>query len=111
MVEGKDPKRPTKRDYYEGMAAQGDPEAIAELEAAKEPPHHAGHVWRYFHDLHASERPSNGFSVCRIPRASIRVWERDEGVRLAAWERQAILRLDALYVKVTSEQQAEGRGD
>lgn len=106
MVEGKDPKRPTKREYHQGMAEQGDLESVALLEAVKFPPHHAAHVWRWFNDLHQT-RPASGFGPCRIPRTEIRAWERDERIRLADWERQAILRLDALWVRITNQQMAE----
>lgn len=94
------------REYLQGVADQGDLESIAELEAVQEPPHHAAHVWRWFRDLHQT-RPTNGMGPCRIPRLEIRAWEQDERIRLADWERQAILRLDALWVRVTGEQLAD----
>jgi len=96
--------RTTLREQLEILAGHGDQESIDALDEVKAPPRHAEHVWRYFHEIHETERPVTGMGPCRIPRFAIRGWERDECVRLAGWERQAILKLDALWVKSVSTQ-------
>jgi hypothetical protein len=38
-------------------------------------------------------------SVSPLTRGEIRIWEEDEGVVLDAWERRAILDLDAAWIR------------
>ncbi|MCC7267879.1 MAG: hypothetical protein IT546_11135 [Caulobacteraceae bacterium] len=91
------------------MARQGDAEAISELEGAPKLPPLASHLWAIFLDLSAT-RQSTGFGVGRITRHDIRIWEEDEGRQLDRWERRALLRLDAAYLKSMAESAKEGSG-
>lgn len=93
------------RNHLEVYARDGDPESIAELAAAADPPQPTEYLWGYFLDLH-STRTGNGFGPCRLSRLEIRLWEEDEGVALAHWERRAIMALDACWLTATAEQQA-----
>lgn len=96
MGEGK--SRTTVREHLEAAARQGDPEAIAELEAAPPLPPLAAHIWLTFLDLHAT-RPSTGMGVSRLSRLDVQAWERDEGQALEPWERRALMAIDAAWLK------------
>ncbi len=48
-------------------------------------------------------RTSNGFGPARLTRPEIHAWEADEGVTLDRWERQAVMKLDALYIQQKKE--------
>lgn len=39
---------------------------------------------------------------CRLTRAEIRLWEEDESVQLAPWERRAIFHLDEEWIAAMS---------
>lgn len=56
------------------------------------------HLWEYFVQLGAT-RQNNGMGPSPLSRAEIRLWEEDEAVELARWERRAILDLDALWLR------------
>lgn len=73
----------------------GDPGSLAELDAVPELPALAAHVWGYFVDLRRTASGGGGMGPTYITRQDIRLWEQDEAVRLAPWERRAILDLDA----------------
>lgn len=78
------------------MAAQGDPESIAELASLPTLPPHGEHLWRWFAELSAL-RTSSGMGLNRITRAEIHAWEADEGQSLELWERRALLAMDAAW--------------
>jgi len=59
----------------------------------------AAHVWTHFLDLRKTRQATDSGSQ-RIPRVEIHAWERDEGVRLAPWERRAVMALDALELSI-----------
>jgi hypothetical protein len=54
-------------------------------------------LWRIFMELHAS-RSSNGFGPSRITFSEIDAFQRVTGVRLKAWEVEAIRRVDRAFV-------------
>lgn len=85
----------------ESLARQGDPEAQAELDAAKQTPAHGAHVWSYFLDI-AATRQSNGMALTRLSRIEIAQWAADELIVLEPWERRTILDIDALFVAVNT---------
>ena len=82
----------------ESLARQGDVGAQAELANQPALPRHAAYLWRYFLELDAT-RTSSGFGPNPITRLEIRLWQEDEGVHLDPWERLALLKVDALYLK------------
>ncbi len=94
MGEGK--AKSTVREALEAMAAQGDPESMAELAALPELPPLGEHLWRWFAELSAL-RTSTGMGPSRITRAEIRAWEADEGHALELWERRALIAIDAAW--------------
>jgi hypothetical protein len=55
-------------------------------------------LWRTFSELHSC-RGSNGFGPNRISYVDIDAFQRVSGVKLSAWERDAIRRADAAYMK------------
>jgi len=85
---------------------QGDPEAIAELDAQPPLPPLAAHVWDWFGDLRRTVQ-SSGMGPARITRHDIRAWEQDEAISLDPWERRAILNLDdALIASLNPDKEA-----
>ena len=64
----------------------------------------AKHVWGYFLEL-SQTRTSSGFGASRLTRQEIHTWEIDEGISLDRWERQAIMRLDAVYIQHCIDEQ------
>ncbi len=75
------------------------------LAAVPKCPPLARHVWAYFADLHAT-RGGTGFGPAPLSRVEIQAWERDECIRLAPWERRAILRIDAAFLAAHAKAQA-----
>lgn len=96
-MEGEGDLRATHRENLESLARQGDPEAISELANVPKLPRQGAHLWAWFTDLHQT-RSTGGMGVSRLSRLEIQAWERDEGHRLEAWERRALLAIDAAYV-------------
>ncbi|PZR36492.1 hypothetical protein [Caulobacter segnis] len=91
------------RDHLEMMSRGHDQQAAdARHRLANPPPlpELAAHIWRYYVEPAtglAATRPVNGMALSPISRLEIAQWERDEMVRLEAWERRALLRLDHEY--------------
>jgi hypothetical protein len=100
------PEPLTKRAFLEAQAAQGDPESIRELQNLPEIPEHGAYLWAWFRDLHDT-RQSNSMGPSRLSRQEIRLWEEDEGRRLAMWERKAVMALDAAWFSAISEDLAK----
>ena len=101
-MEGEGDLKATHRSHLESLAAQGDPEAIHELDNLPELPALASHLWIWWHDLHGT-RFNNGMSISRLTRLEIQAWERDGYRTLLPWERQAILEVDAAWVRSVTE--------
>lgn len=59
-------------------------------------------LWRIFAELHAC-RGNTGFGPSRITYADIDAFERVSGVKLQAWEREAIRRADQAYLEQVAE--------
>lgn len=100
------------RVHIEALARGGDPDAKHELASQPKLPKGAAHVWKYFQEV-AETRGSSGFGPNPITRLEIRLWEEDEAVSLAPWERKAILSIDrhflrAHYAKDETEAPADG---
>jgi hypothetical protein len=86
------------------LAAQGEPEAIAELEGLPEIPGLAAHLWDAFVEMSRTRAPGGMGGSGAITRHDIRQWEQDEFTVLAPWERRAVLALDRAWM---TEQAAE----
>jgi ubiquinone biosynthesis protein UbiJ len=86
-----------RRVHLESLARQGDVAAEAELAALPDLPDHAVYLWRWFGDLRSTLQ-GNGMAPPRITRHDIHAWEADNLTTLTAWERAAILQLDAAYL-------------
>ena len=84
------------RDHLEALARGGDGDARHRLDNPPPLPRHAKHIWNAFAEL-SDERQVNGMALAPITRLEVRLWEADEGVTLAPWERRAIRRLDAAF--------------
>lgn len=84
------------RDHLEALARGGDGEARYRLDNPPKLTRHVRHLWTAFAELSAT-RPVNGMALSPIPLSEVRIWEENEGVQLAPWERRAILRLDAEF--------------
>jgi hypothetical protein len=69
----------------------------------------AAHLWAWFFDLRATGG-STGFGPARLTRHEIRIWEEDEGIALEAWERRAILSIDAAWVASAQKQAEKPKG-
>ena len=102
--------RATQRQLLESLAEMGEPEALAELAAIPPLPPLGAHLWSYFAEL-SSTRGHGGFGPLRLTRAEIAQWEREEGVRLAYWERRVILRMDAAWIASANTEAAARGGD
>ena len=61
----------------------------------------AAHLWVWFVDLD-SERGTNGMGASRITSGAIRDWSWATGNQLELWERTALRKLDALWLKEQS---------
>jgi hypothetical protein len=92
----------TIRDHVESLARQGEVDEIARLANLPKLPPAAAHVWRHFWAIR-NETGGNGFGPSPIDRDHIRRWERDEYVRLALWERRAIMRMDVLWLNARAK--------
>jgi len=57
----------------------------------------AAYLWHWWIEL-AATRTSSGLGPNPITRHDLHAWEADTHHRLRAWERQAILRIDALWL-------------
>lgn len=56
-------------------------------------------------------RQAGGFSVARLTRQDLRLWEEDEGISLDPWERNALIQIDAAFVAHKAAQaSAQGSG-
>lgn len=89
------------RKHIESLARQGDLDAQAELFQQPKLPPPAAYLWTYFHQLNAT-RGSNGFGLNPITRLDVRLWETDECRRLEGWERSALLKIDAAFLRSSS---------
>jgi hypothetical protein len=87
----------TQLAALQSLADQGDPDAISELAALPQLPHHGAHLWTWFTEISAT-RSSSGMGPNRLTRAEIHAWEADEHQRLELWERRAIMKLDAAWL-------------
>lgn len=90
------------------LAERGDQLAIARLEALPQLSPHAAHVWDWFGRLNEL-RQSNGFGPARITRAEIHAFEADECLSIQPWERDALIRLDALYIAERARQSEKAK--
>lgn len=97
-MEGEGDSKAPRRAHLESAARQGEPWAIHELANIPQLPAAGAHLWGYFVQL-GSTRQSGGMGPSPLSRAEIRLWEEDEAVELAQWERRAILALDALWLR------------
>lgn len=53
----------------------------------------------------SATRTSNGFGPNPITRHDVHAWEADEGHSLAPWERRALFRIDAAYLRSKAEKE------
>jgi hypothetical protein len=67
---------------------------------------HVAHLWAYYCDL--AKTRTVGMAANRLTRLEIQAWERDEGVRLARWERRAIMAVDAEHLRIMAESSNKG---
>lgn len=85
------------------MARQGDVEAQWRLDSPPPLSPLVGHLWAAYVDL--SSTRTHGMGPNRLTRLEIQAWERDEGIRLARWERRAIMAIDALHLSIIAQNQ------
>ena len=83
------------------LARQGDPEAIEKLDHGAALSPHVAHIWSYYCDL--AQTRTVGMAANRLTRLEIQAWEQDEGIRLARWERRAIMAVDAEHLRIMAE--------
>lgn len=95
------------RVHIESMAKQGDFEAQAELLAQPKVPTAGSYLWKAFQELSAT-RGSGMVGPNPISRMDIRLWEADECRHLEAWERSAILAIDAAFLTPKKADTDEG---
>lgn len=68
------------------------------LEEAPALPPLVSHLWEWFLDL-CNERENNGMAISRISSRAIRDWCWASGNQTEVWERKALRRLDAAWVR------------
>lgn len=67
------------------------------------------HIWRYFLELHAHHRPSNGFAPGRLNRAAFDEWAEENGGLPSAHEVKMIRALDELWLEENAKQMDKRR--
>lgn len=88
------------------LARQDDVEAQWRLDNPPPLSPHVGHLWVYYCDL--AQTRTVGMAANRLTRLEIQAWERDEGIRLARWERRAIMAVDAEHLRIMAERSNKG---